>query len=686
MDEEIGISSGVPLGILCLVASTAESLTVLRRWNNSMVSNLIPANCVLRSSNPDAVVTSPHKGLPAFFNTRCHTLDSDGLHDAVKAANYQTAEMAFSDVTKHPEIYLGDRLFLTVDVDEFGNPGVQTWPEYAIRHNSTVKALLTTNGYPRHQAAQPCHLTEECIMDFYFSAIAQGVPFSWTVIRPKFEQSGDILFFWPSHMPAYGAAAADKLGTCVDLSEYTPDRPFSPKVIHVAMPWLSEQEFGGVHAICVGSGRKRMLVVNGGPYDGGTKKPITFQLNDRELPKNSMFVVMHWAITMLVNAICIAIGNTTAAGKSEGSSPEEELEDPGLLTWIGDGWSATVNVMRKLVDGILPGRKIVSDDITAVSTDLKGLPVGAEVEPVHFYRIDLYMLDKPLEFIKRCAEGKVKGRIYYYNVGFNKETRRFEPHRHEMLGSNAKCTNSRVSYGVDAIAEKDFVPTAPDHAVRIDCLVISVPAPAIPEGWHMPTILRLTTEECLAQFLHGARANKGNPALGAVGNGYWAFEGYAGKSGFSLDTEAEQFARDLKFWQSLSPKTPCFLVFNGHSMGAKQKFKYSGTYLLRFLLENWYQQFLNAPLLKVPGVFTGGVPDLRTFLSTEEMIDPRVWNPEVLDQAALRRDADTFDFFACDAANRIMGQTGLTEDARMLLGDLVRKFTLGLRASCRRSA
>ncbi len=643
--------------------------------------NLVPANCLLLSSSPCASVSSPHFGLPVNFDTKCHTLDSDGLISAVEVASYQTAAMAFNDVSKHRELYLGDRLFLKVYVDEFDNPGVQTWPEYAIRHSSTVRALLTTNGRPRHQAASPCHLSEEDIMEFYFAAIAQGVPFSWTVVRPKFSTCGDILFFWPSHMPVYGAAAADKLGDCVDLNVYTPDSPLSPKVIHVAMPWLSEQEFDGVHAICVGSGHKRLLVVNGGPYDGGTKKPITFQFSDRELPKNSPYIVMHWAITMLTNGLCIAIGNTTAAGKSEGSSPESELPTPGLLKWISEKWEATFSVTRKAVEGVIPVRKIVSDDISAISTNLKGFPVGVENEPAHFYRTNLYRTDRPLHFIKMCAEGRVPGRIYWYNTGFDTELNRFAPERHEMLNSDEVCTNPRCSYSVSAIPEEDFIETTPENPQKIDALIISVPAPTIPNGWNMPTILRLTTEEFLVQCLHGARANKGNPALGAVGNGNWAFEGYAGKAGFSLDTEAEQLSRDLKFWQKLSKKTPCFLVFNGNSAGAEQEFKYSGTFLLRYLLENWHDELLAAPLLEIPGVFTGGVPDLRSFLDEESMIDQRIWNPKELSPVLLKRDAEMFDFFALDAANRILGQAGLSEDAKSVLVEFVKNFTKGLKAA-----
>lgn len=658
------------------------------------MSPSIPSNCVLRSSNPEAEITSPFTGLPDWFQANCHTLNEGGLIKAVTAAHYQTPEMAFSDVAKHPEIYLGDRLFLRVHVDKFGNPGVQTWKEYAIREGSTVKALLNSNGYPRHQAAQPCHLTEECIMALYFQAIAQGVPFSWTVVRPKFGKSraGDILFFWPSHTPAYGAAAADKLGTCVDLKEYTAKRPFEPKVIHVAMPWLSEQEFHGVHAIAVGSGRKRLLVVNGGPYDGGTKKPITFQFNDRELPRNSLFVVQHWAITEMCNGKTISIGNTTAAGKSEGSSDEAVLKTPNLILWHTPTWYASAHVARKLVDGIIPRRRVVSDDITAVTVNFLGQPVGVENELVHFYRDDLYTKEEPIRFIRDCSEGRVKGRIYWYNHRYNPETQQFEPETHELLPTPGKekeeaenpklliSTNPRCSYAVASIPTEDFVPTSPSNPALIDYLMISIPAPAIPKGWHLPTILRLTTKQFFAHCLHGARANKGNPALAAVGQGHWAFEGFCGKSGFSLDTQAEMLSRDLKFWQSLNRETPCFMVFNGHSMGAKQEFKYSGTFLLRYLLENWGNELLAAPLIQIPGVFMGGVPDLRTFLPADEQIDERVWNPLTLDQEALKRDSLEFDFFVNAAANLIMGQTGLSEEARMILSDLMREYVTGRRA------
>ncbi len=633
----------------------------------------IPKECILGTDNPGATISSPFMGLPENMLVPGSHQVSD-LVAAINAAHYQNAEMAFSDIPNHSRIYLGSRLFMMVHVDEFGNAGVQTWEEYAIRHGSTVKALHTARQYPRHQAADPCHLSEECIMEIYFDAISQGVPFSWSVVRPKFgnRMAGDILFFWPSYLAVYGAAAMDKLGSCVDLSSYSCENPFEPKVIHVAMPWLSEQEFGGIHTIAVGAGRKRLLVVNGGPYDGGTKKPITFQFNDRVLPRTSPYIVLHWAMTELQNGKTIAIGNTTAAGKSEGSADERSLRTPSGLLWESNGWSASAMIIGESEES----RKVISDDITAATVDHKGTPKGVELEPVHFYRTDLHTEKEPIPFIQQCANGEVEGRIYWYNTGFNPETRRFEPYRHEMLGTDKRGTNSRCSYHVNSISSGQFVNTEPDNPARIDYLIVSIPAPKKPEGWHMPTILRLSTTEFFVQCLHGARANKGNPALGAVGDGYWAFEGYAGKSGFSLDTEAEMLSRDLKFWQSLNEDTPCFMVFNGHSMGASQEYKYSGTFLLRYFLENWNEEFLGAPLIPIPGVFTGGVPDISSFLPSDMEIDKRTWDPRILDQNFLKRDALGFDFFAYLAMNKILGQTGASSDAKMLLYDLMREFTV----------
>jgi hypothetical protein len=435
----------------------------------------VPDCYVLRTDNPNATITSNLQGLPAGFNNR-HRLSGNKVAtevdltlEALAQCHYQTAEEAYADIAQHKQVLLGETLHVKVHVDKHGKVGVQTLPEYAIRKPGTIRSLLTTNGYPRPQSAVPCDLTEGDIAGIVLGAIEQGIPFSYSVVRPKFGQhrSGDILIFWPSHAPFYGAAACDKLGTCVDMDSYTTENPLDPRVIHVCIPWLSEEFFGGTYQICCGSGRKRLLVVNGGWYDGGCKKPITFQANDRRLPRHSPYIVTHWAMTGLLNNLVIAIGTTTAAGKTEGSSDEANLETPGSLFWehkttqlevcIGKG-SALARINHALGE-----RGIFSDDISAVATGFDGVPHGVELEKSHFNRIDLCTGEGTLPIAENSAKGKVAGRVYWYNVDYNEKTQEFIPWSHHTLDGGA-CTNPRLSYEVTS--NPDFVGTSPQRPKR----------------------------------------------------------------------------------------------------------------------------------------------------------------------------------------------------------------------------
>ena len=648
----------------------------------------IPADCLMRTNNPTARITSRGKGLPKSRNF-VHAIKNRGVLAAIKASYYQTSEEAFEDAKKHSKIYLGDELHVTVEVDRYGNIGTLTRPTYAIRQGNTIKSLLPMGNYPRHQAAEPCHLTEEDISSLVMGAIKQGVKFSYSIVRPRFGKiSGDILIFWPSQAGFYGSAAMDKLGRCADLSEYTEENPLDPPTIHVGMPWLSKQEFGGDYTILCGSGSKRHVVVNGGWYDGGVKKPITFQRNEAILPVRSNFVIWHYAMTRMRNGKVVAIGATTAAGKSEGTSDEMDLPDAGKLIWEpqgsdpkkrGKGKSLLVDISPKAAlitseSKLLARRRVGSDDITALAIGVNGQPHGAEAEPKIFYRIDLCTGEGTLPFAERAARGEIRGRITYSGVGFDKKNKVFVPWEHKMLGTKDPNTNPRLSY--DADANPDYEPNDLENPMQIDYLFLSIPVPFIPGGWHMPTILRLKAEDFMAQSLHGARANKGNPALGAVGSGRWAFEGYGGKKGFTLNTEALMFARDwTKFWCALNPNTPCFMVFNGYSAGMKQRFKYSGTFLWRALMENHSDAMLNAPILKVPGVFSGGVPDLGQFLSGSHLPDRKIWDPAALNQSLLLNHATSLDKFCYVAMNRIAGQDGLGPDSRRVLSDLMRRYS-----------
>jgi hypothetical protein len=640
---------------------------------------------ILRTDNPGARVSSSGKGIKI-----PHRIKYNGVLAAIERSFYQTVEQAFKDAGKHHKIYLGDTLHVVVNVDRFGNVGTLVQPEYAIRQGSTIRSLLPNGPWPRHYSAEPCHLSEEDISGMVLAAIEQGVHFSYSIVRPRFGHlAGDILIFWPSHAPFYGAAAMDKLGECVDLNTYTAEQPFDPQVIHVGMPWLSESEFEGTYAILCGVGNKRLTVVNGGWYDGGVKKPISFQRNEARLPLNSPFVTWHYAMTRLRNSKVVAIGNTTAAGKTEGSSDEMQLSTPGELIWLpigrqpnsrGRGESVTVKIgptapLITKESEVLVRRKIGSDDITAIAVDHTGKPIGVEIEPSHFNRIDLCTGPNTLEIAEQCVKGKIPGRIYYTGVGFDPKKQEFVPWKHIMLGTKRKCTNPRASYST--WANPDVEKTDIEHPMGIDYLMLSVPVPFIPEGWHMPTFLRLSVQDFLVQNLHGARSNKGNPALGEViGGGRWAFEGYCGKRGFSLNTEALMFARDLtKVWSALNAKTPCFVVFNGYSAGRKQDHKYSGTFFWRALIENHHHGMVNAPLIKVPGVFTGGVPNLKEFLTADQLPPEELWSPHKLNPAALKRDAELLDQFCYRAMNRLLGQHGLGNDSSQFLGDLMKRYS-----------
>jgi len=636
----------------------------------------IPESCILRTDNPDAEITSNILGLPEGMAHRIH---DEGALRALKRCHHQTAAQAYADIPHHREVYFGDELNMRVFVDRYGSVGAQTVPEYAIRRPGTIQSLRPANGNPRHMAAPPCHLTDEWISETVLAAIQQGVPFSWSAVRPKFwKQVGDFLIFWPSHLGIYGAAAIDKLGESIPLEEFTADNPFDPQVIHVGLPWLSKQEFDGQYRILCGAGRRRLVIVNCGLYDGGVKKPINFQWNDRRLARESSFIVTHHAMTRGRNGKVFSIGTTTAAGKTEGSSDEAELDTGGVLEWLlGEDVRGSIDVSLKSPLTRARGeRRVGSDDITAIGCTLEGRAEGVEIEPSHFNRVDLCTGPGTLKIAEAAAEGKLEGRVYFLNLGFDHEKQEFVPWEHTMLGTDERCTNPRISYQVNANPRMEL--TTPTERMPIDCFILAIPVPEIPHGWHMPTFLRLTKEQFLVQNCHGARANKGNPALGAIGSGHWAFEGFGGKRGFTLDSEAQMFDRDFHFWNGLDPETPFFLVFNGFSMGAKQRFKYSGTYLLRFLLENYWEQLLRAPLLEVPGAYTGGVPDLCSFLEPGA-IPRELWDPRALDAKALRRDALELDLFCYNGLNNISGQTGLSTNSRRRLERLMRESNMALR-------
>lgn len=635
----------------------------------------IAAEFLLRTQNPTATITTSQDS-----SILQHYRGPVDARETIKKAHYQNPTDAMADIVKHPEVYLGDDIYLRTFVDRFGNFGAQSKQQYHIRDGNTMRALLSRNSFPHHQSATLCHLSEHHISAWVLQLINQGVPYSWCVVRPRFEQTGLFLVFWPSWMPIYGAAALLKLGEVVPLSEFSAQHPLDPGLIHVCLPGLSEKEFGGEHTILIGSGRKRQVVVNGGPYDGGAKKPCTFMFNEAALGRTTNYGVQHWGVTRLLNGKIIAIGNTTAAGKTEGSQGGNEI----LQFIFDDGKVLEIDTSRESPltrpsEFSLESRVVYVDDICAVGLTHTGQIVVAELEPQHFNRVDLDTKDHPLPFARDCAEGRVKGPIFFYNIGFNEETQQFETWRHETL--EGKTTNPRISYPTES--NPQFKSSGQKNMKQLNALWLSIPVPADGNGkrrFTLPPFARLTKRQYIALSMSGLRANKGNPALGAMGDGAFALEGFFGKANFSFDTEGEQFQRDMtKFWHAVDDEALSFwFVANTASSGALQKYKFSGTNDLRSLLESWWEEMHAAPLIKLPGVYVGGVPDLSSFLP-EEALDvhpPRIWDPRTYDQDALVEDMLMIDLMSVNAMNRILGQEGMTAETTRFLGDLMRDFSV----------
>jgi len=651
-----------------MVTSPADSL---REPSDMTQAYRTQPEFLLKSDNPDATITSDFKGMPSGF---AHNLP-EGVARAIEVSHYQSAEDAWKDIPKHKELFLGDTMLATITIDDFGNPGIKTRQEFAIRHPNTIRSLLPSSGHPRYQSAEPCHLTDDYILDMFFSSVEQGVEWSWTIVKPTFDDEvGMYLVFCPSHMALYMAAAVDKLGTCVDPHEFSEQNRFNPTVIHVAMPWLSDQEFRGVHTILIGTGHRRQLIVNGGIYDGGTKKPVTFNVHNRRLPRRSSRICTHMAVGQMLNGRRGAWGNTTAAGKSENITNEDTLPKP--FTLVFDGMGEEVVEVDLSPDGSLrrpeylteEKRLAISDDISVLVAGWDGVYAG-EAEAVTFYRTDLSTQPGDLPYIDACAAGEVEGRIYWYNHGMNEEGTRFLPWSHETLTGPTR--NPRVSFPV--ASNKEVIPSGPDNMQKVDFLAVAIPVPDLPDGFHIPPLVKVSVRQYFTHCLHGARKNKGNPALGALGEGAWMFEGYLGKMGFTLDSTANCLARDFKFWESLPDDLPCFLVFNYGS----SSFRYSGTLFARALLESWWDEVMAAPLIDLPGTFSGGVPDLATFLP-DGAVSPALWDPRLRDQAQLEKSCRMLDSFVFRAANSLLREKGLHEHAEQVINTICRRYIEGL--------
>ena len=643
--------------------------------SNTLFKRIVMDKYLLKTDNPEAEVTSPYIGVPEGFKSNLKS----GILKALENSHYQNIDHIWKDIRKHREIYLGGKLAMKVRIDEFGNPGVNTRPEFAIRHPDTIRSILPSSGHPRYQGAEPSHLTDRDILDMWFDACEKGMNWSYTIVRPKFgDYVGDYLVFCPSHLAAYFAAAVDKLGKCVDPQEYVDSgKVFSTDSVHLAMPWISDQEFGGTHTILVGTGRKRQTVVNGGFYDGGTKKPVTFNIHNRKLPDNSNLICAHMAIGELLNGKRIAVGNTTAAGKSEIVTCTSTLPRSHKISIVrpsGQKFEIDLTPGGQIVRNFTESesiRKLISDDITALLARREGV-FGAEIENSTFYRNDLSKKKGDLPFIDDCADGKVKGRVYWYNHGMNEEETRFLPWVSETLDPEYVTSNNRASFLVEK--NPNVIPSGPDAMQRVDALAIAIPVPKLESGFSLPPFVMVNTEDFFAHCLHGRRANKGNPALGQLGRGDWHSEGYMGKMGFTLDSPQQCIARDFKFWQGLLHKqTPCLLIFNE----AHQEFKYSSTMLVRALLENWYDEMLSATKIKLPGTFCGWMPDM-SFLP-ESALDSQLWDPRTYDKASLDTDCRTLDNFVYQALNVLMKSRIGIEVADQLIGDLGRRYIDGQR-------
>ena len=646
----------------------------------------IPKKMMFRTNNPNATISSPGIGVGQKLYHRL----KGGTETAIARSWWQTEENARADIPKHTQYFIGEILVGRVFVDCYGNPLTQTDPRFAIRDSKTMRPLLPEASYPHYMAGETTFLTEQDILNIYLACIDAGIPMSWGIVRPVFwEIIGYILCFWPSHAPSYGAACISKLGESVkDFSVFTRDNPFDPSAIWVGMPFLSDWEFDGKHTGLYAVGENRITVVNGGLYDGIAKKPVIFQIYDMLLAARSSLTCQHWAITRLRNRKFISIGQTTAAGKSEGSTSEENIPTPGMLTMefeAGPNTGQSVSVCISQKNNPLANsnveldeeRGIGTDDISAIMAGANGKANGAEVEPRRFWRDELmkYLPDgtPTVPFAHDCITGQVSGPIDYFNEGWDEEKQLIKPDVHVSVDGSV-ITNPRRTY--PAGSEPNAISSGPDNLLEIDSLVLSVPAPKIPSGWHMPTIVRVNRDEFEANSLHGARSNRDNPAQGAEGEGAWAFEGYGGKKNFGAYTQAERYERDMKLWTGLDPNGSYWIVFNGHSMGGTQKFKYFATYLLRFLMENYWEELHAAPLIPVPGAFTGGVPNINSFLPGEG-IDRRLWHPDTLDLERYHRDAGQFDKFCLDAARTLQSQSGHSKASRKRIDGFVEKYVQG---------
>ena len=484
----------------------------------------------------------------------------------------------------------------------------------------------------------------------------------------------DYLFFFPTEFPGHGCEAMDLIGDTVDPRSFTPESPFDPDVIYVCLPWMSHQEFGPEdYTIAVAKGRKRLFIANFGPYAGGCKKPGNCQKCESELPEVG-YVMRHWSIGGLANGDDVAKGDGTAVGKTEVTAPESVLGDEPVLVFtdpVSGAEIVRVDISADspiladnplaTPDSELQERMERSDDLSGVECAPAALigeharhaaaalaaekrlapdgkysaplcdsggrilpPVyqsmrGLNGENMTYRRTDLETGRGEEPLVHLFVDGKLPRdrRRYFFQFEFNSDTRRFIPGRYRLIDPTTgeyrddiePSPNPRLTHDNDAGIPGHRPATIEDPA-NIRTIIKALSAPNVEGGFWLPPFVRLNVRQYEAHDRDCRRDNRSNPAMAPVGQTAWIKEGPAGMRYFTVDRDADVAVRGQQFYRSISRGMPIWLVSEYYCAGLKQKFKYSGTFFWRFIWERFRDRLICAPLIKLPGITTGFVPDL----------------------------------------------------------------------------
>lgn len=631
-----------------------------------------------------------------------HRIKSAAVWSAILLSNHQTTEMAYTDVSKFTELRVGEEFLARMYTDDFGAPGMLTIPGFDKRFANTLRGLMTVTARPRNQEVNMCHLSEMDIFASMLGAMQHGVRFSWNIIRHTLDGLvGDYLYFYPSEFPGHGCEAMDLIGNSVDPASYTVDQPFDPGVIYVCLPWMSHQEFGREYTIAVAKGRKRLFIANLGVYAGGDKKPGNCQYGDTVLPSKG-YSVRHWSVGQLRTGDFVAKGDGTGVGKTEVTAPERVLDDNRTLVFEDpESGEAVVSIDISddspilkdnphvvPLDGGLGGRSECSDDLTAVMHQPAispgqggGFPsmVGLNMENYTYRRIDLETGKGEEPLAHDFAEGRIsrRERRYWFQVEF--KSGKFQMGKYRLLNkdgtiSDVQCTNPRLTHpnheGIPG-----HRPATMENPAHIRTILKSVAVPSTQEGWWMPPFTVLTVNEFEMLDRDCTRGNKNNPAMAPVGSDIWVPEGPGGKQFFTVDGNALVYERDQPFYRGIPGKMKIWFVSEGHCSGLKQRFKYSGTFIWRFVWEHFRDRLLAAPLIPLPGIATGSVPDLD-WVCGRDQIPKRLWHPDEFPVERLRQCARVMDLWAYEGANKLLGSSGLSQHSKMRLEDDMAKIAV----------